>query len=351
VRATLDTPKSALSADDERAVAVDLRVFDEGGNAVPAQAAAVDVDYGRIDHVEPAPGGARRVIWIIPAQLRRPKATLTARLPSGEVLGAKEIALFAGKPAKLTIDQVDDVVADGRGSVELKLRAVDVAGNPVVPSGAKLAVDAQWGTLAGGTVDGKLYRARFTPAPRDRAEVAVVTGSVGALTVEQSVRLVPRPRARLLVGAGVVAGSNYGSLVQGGADLSLLVRLPLFDGAVHAGIGTALLQAFAGAPDGIEHRAFPVALEVAWRPLLGTDLLVHLGAAGGFVLTDTLPDGGERVVLPGAFAQAVFGAGLRAGPGFVELDLRAGYGDTSPANAAVGLPLGAAVVLGYRFGI
>jgi hypothetical protein len=39
------------------------------------------------------------------------------------------------------------------------------------------------------------------------------------------------------------------------------------------------------------------------------------------------------------------------GPGFAELDLRVGYGDTSPTSTAVGLPLGAAIVAGYRFGI
>ena len=348
VKAALDSAVSTLSADDPREVIVVLRLFDEANNAVPAQAASVDVDYGRIDAIGDAAGGARKVTWIIPSQTSRAKATLTVRTPTGDVLGHRELTLLAGKPAKLTFDAVDPVVADGRSAVDVHLRVVDAAGNPLVPTGAALAIDPQWGQLVAATVDGTLYRARFVAAANDHADFARITGTLGGLTATTDVKIVPRPRSRLLVGVGATAGSNYGSLIQAGPDVSLLVRLPGFDGSAHAGLSVSVLQAVR-APAGVDHRSFPLSLEGAWRPLLSPDLALHVGAAAGFVLSDEVKSN-TRFVQPGAFAQAVVGAGYRVGPGFVELDVRAGYGVTF-AVTDVGLPLGAGVVLGYRFGI
>lgn len=351
-RALLQADRTSLSADDARAVTVIVKLVDDGGNPIPPRAASVDVDLGRVDDVADA-GGARKVTWVLPAEVVRRQATLTVRTPAGDVLGTQSVALFAGRPATVSIDKVDSVVADGAASIEVRLRVVDAAGNALVPTGAKLDVDAGIGRFVAGTVDGKTYRARFVPEPRDRDDIATLRGTVAGLATETKVRLVPRPRARLLVGPGVLVGSNYGSLVQAGPDLSLLVRLPGFDGGVHAGLNVSLLQSVS-APSGVDHRAFPLAVEGAWRPLLTPDLTAHIGVAAGFVLTDELDGVGaaaSRIVLPGALAQIVAGAGYRLGPGFAELDLRVGYGDTFPTSTTVGLPLGASVVAGYRFGI
>lgn len=353
-RATLEPERTSLSADDPRQVGVVLRVFDAGGNPVPARAASVDVDVGRIDALDDVDGSqglARRVTWVLPAELtNKPKATLRVRAHGGnQVLATQDIALFAGKPARAAFDRIEPVVADGASSVEVRLRVADQAGNPLVPTGATLTVDASIGRFVAGTVDGRVYRARFVPEPRDRNDIAQVTGTVGGLRVDTTVRLMPRPRARLLVGGGVLVGTNYGALVQSGPDVSLLVRLPGLDGSVHAGLHAAMLQSVS-APPGVDHRAYPLSVEGAWRPLLTPDLAVHVGAAAGFVLTDET-SGAARVVSPGALVQIVSGIGYRLGPGFVELDLRVGYGDTSPTSPAVGLPLGASAVVGYRFGI
>ncbi len=351
-RALLSSSTSALSADDPRAVTVGVKLVDAGGHPIPPRAATVDVDLGRVDAIEDA-GGARTVTWVLPAEVVRPKATLTVRTPAGEVLGTQDVALFAGRPSVATFDKVESVVADGAASVEVRLRVMDAAGNALVPTGAAMQVDASIGRFVAGTVDGKTYRARFVPEPRDRDDIATLRGTVAGLATETKVRLVPRPRARLLVGPGVLVGTNYGALVQSGPDLSLLVRLPGFDGGVHAGLNVSLLQSVS-APAGVDHRAFPVVVEAAWRPLLTPDLTAHIGVAAGFVLTDELNGVGAdatRTVSPGGLAQVVAGAGYRLGPGFAELDLRVGYGDTSPTSTTVGLPLGAIVVAGYRFGI
>jgi hypothetical protein len=347
-RALLSASKSALSADDARAITVDVKLVDAGGNPITPRAATVDVDLGRVDDVDDT-GNARQVTWVLPAELVKPKATLTVRTPAGTVLGTQEIALFAGRPAAASFDKVEAVVADGAASVEVRLRVVDAAGNALVPTGAAFQVEPSIGRFVAGTVDGKTYRARFVPEPRDHDDIATLRGTVAGLAAETNVRLVPRPRARLLVGPGVVVGTNYGSLVQAGPDLSLLVRLPGFDGGVHAGLNVSMLQSVS-APAGVDHRAFPVVVEAAWRPLLTPDLAAHVGVAAGFVLTDEL-QGDARLVLPGALASVVTGLGYRLGPGFAELDLRVGFGDTFPTSTTVGLPLGAAVVAGYRFGI
>lgn len=361
-RASIETPRAALSADEPRAVTLDVRLFDQAGNAVPATAASVDVDYGRIDEMSAAAGGARRVTWVIPPQLRsgeggdalEQQATLTVRSPSGDVLGTRSVALLPGKPARLSFDAVEAVVADGQTSVEVRLRASDAAGNVLVPTGASVALASGGGgdELVAGTVDGRHYRIRFIPAARDRQDFAFLDGTMGELKARTRVRLVPRPRPRLLVGPGVTAGSNYGSLLQAGPDLSLLVRLPGLDGAVHAGLSVSMLQAL-DAPAGVDHRSFPLFLEGAWRPLLTSDVAMHLGAGLGFVLTDELKKVGaeeSRLVLPGAAAQAVAGVGYRLGSGFLELDVRAGYALTFPGSD-VGAPLGVSGVLAYRFGI
>ncbi len=356
-RASLDTRTKVLTADDPRTVHVELRLFDEAGNAVPANAASVDVDFGRIDSVSPAGKDARSVAWVVPARLPAHEgalaATLTARASSGAVLGTRRISLLPGKPARLRFDPADAVVADGRSSVELHLRAVDAVGNPLVPTGAAMAVDGAAGQLVAATVDGTLYRARFVPAPADRAGFVEVRGAFGALSADTTVKTVPRPRARLLVGAGLEGASNYGALLQAGPELSLLVRLPGLGGAVHAGLSVSVLQSVA-APAHVDHRSFPLLVEAAWRPLLAPGLALHLGAGAGFVITDEVDDAGaadeQRSVLPGAAAQAVAGLAYRVGPGLLELDGRAGWGLTFPL-AAVGAPVGAGVVLGYRFGI
>lgn len=348
-RAAIEAERTTLSADDPRALAVALRLYDGGGNAVPAQAASVDVDLGRIEAIESLAGGGRKLTWMIPAELSQPKATLTVRLPSGEVLGTMDVGLSAGKPAAASFAPIEGVTADGQSSVEVRLSVVDRAGNPLPPTGATLAVDPAYGRLLGAAVDGGSYRARFVAEPRDSDDVASITASVGALAAEAKVKLGARSRARLLVSSGVLVGSNYGSLLQAGPELSLLVRLPGFDGGAYAGLTTAVLQSVS-APAGVDHRAFPLALEGAWRPLLTPELVLHLGLAAGFVLTDEIR-GAARVVTPGALAQGVLGAGYRLGPGFLELDVRAGIADTFPSSTTVGLPLGAAAVLGYRFGV
>jgi hypothetical protein len=161
---------------------------------------------------------------------------------------------------------------------------------------------------------------------------------------------------------GLQSSWNYGAMLSAGPDASFLVRMPGFDGAVHAGLSLGYLVALPAelqAPGGKTvtrmHNALPLHLEGAWRPLLSEDLSAHLGGAAGVVLSDlTLAptDGGtpQRSIAMAASAQLVAGIAYRLGPGFLEADLRAGYA-LPLGGELVGTPLGAALVLGYRFGL
>jgi hypothetical protein len=250
------------------------------------------------------------------------------------------VSLLPGQPARLQFDPIEPIVADGTAAVDLRLRLLDRAGNALVPTGARIDVDEAHGAIFAATVDGKMFRARFVPSPRDRDDYAVLRASAAGLTVEERVRLLPRPRARLLVGAGVLAGNNYGDTTSIGPELSLLVRLPGLDGSAHAGLTVAMHQSVL-APLAVDQRAFPLFVEGAWRPLFTPDFGVHVGAAADVSV------GSSRTVHIALAAQLVLGAAYRLGPGFVELDARAGY--AHPLDGPT--PLGVSATLGYRFGI
>lgn len=275
-RARLESRATALRADEPRTAVVDVRLFDSANNPVPAEAASVDVDTGRIDASEPLPGGGARITWTLPADAGAATATMSVRLPDGTVLGAHSVRLLPGTSQPVALD------------------AVATPDEPV-PS-----------------------------------------------------------RARLVVGAGIGVNvvNNDAGFVGVGPALSLLVRVPMLDGTVHAGLTTAVLQSVRG--DGVERRDFPLLLEGAWRPLLTSDLTLHVGGGAGVVLSDIARGSGTRVVEPSLGAQAVVGVGWRLGPGFLEADVRAGYAlnlaqFTAPSHG--GSPLGLGLVLGYRFGV
>ncbi len=356
-KAVFTLSKNALTADDERVVETVVQLFDGAGSTVAASAASVDVDYGRIDTISTLPDGRRRIHWLIPAQTERTKVTITARVPSGAVLGDATVALTTGKPARAFFDKADVVIADGESAVALVLHVTDRAGNALVPTGAHIDVDARAGRIEGGALDGKRFVARLVPVKNDHPDFVRVTGTVGDVGAETLVRTAPPPQALFLVGAGLSVSSNYGALVSMGPDVSLLARLPGFDGSLHAGVSAALLQSVLRPPAVLDQRSYPILLELAWRPPLSPEQAFHLGGAVGVVLGELaypFRDGVRHTVEPAIGGQVVIGWAHRAGPGFFEVDARAGTARAVAGVAGeqlVGLPIGVAVVAGYRFGL
>lgn len=354
-RADIVVPRRALSADDDPAVPVRLTVFDAGGTPVPFGAARVDVDHGRLE------GGSgdvtRQLTWVLPRARERASARLTVRTTDGAVLGSAELALLPGRPAALRIEAPPDVVGDGTVGAPIVVSALDAAGNEVVPRG--VVVDAVGGRIVAPTLDvaARRLRALYVPAPRDDETVVEVEARLSSLAASAPLRVRPRARPALLVGPGIGASWGYGDVLAVGPELSMLLRLPLLDGAVHGGLTLAAHEGIAAASSApfSAWRAWPVLLEAGWRPMLTPELGVHVGAAGGLVVVDAsaTKDGvATRAVMPGLVGAAVVGLALRGGPGVVELDARVGGGAQLVADPLVpAMPLGAGLVLGYRFGL
>lgn len=369
-RADVIAPKQSLSADEARELVVRVTAYDSGGNPVPFGAARVDVDVGRIDRVS---GGeaSKQIAWVLPGRLPstsdKRTATLRVRAADGVVLGEARVLLVAGKPARLSMQPFDEITADGSAAANVVVTAADVAGNAVVPQGVVLSADGGRFVAANVDAGNRVYRALYVPEPRDEEGVVDVKAALGALSASSPLRLKPRPRALLLVGPALTSSWSYGPVGAAGVELSTLVRLPVLDGALHAGLNLSVLEGIGAASSAtfLQHRAFPVMAEVAWRPLLLKDLGLHVGVDAGLVATDVAvardavddsrigaDDQRElRRIEPAVGGAAVVGVAYRAGPGFLELDLRGGYAVTLGDSLIEGSPWGAGLSLGYRFGI
>jgi hypothetical protein len=354
-RAEIVLPRRGLAADDDPAVPVRLAVFDSGGTPVPFGAARVDVDHGR---VEGASGDVtRQLTWVLPRSRERSSARLTVRTTDGAVLGTAELSLLPGRPAALRIEAPADVVADGTVGAPIVVTALDAAGNEVVPHG--VVVEADGGRIIAPTLDvaARRLRALYVPAPRDDETVVEVEARLASLTSSAPLLVRPRDRPALLVGTAVGSSWGYGDVLAIGPELSVLLRLPIFDGAVHGGVTLAAHEGIGPASSApfSAWRAWPVLLEAAWRPMLTPALGMHVGATGGLVVVDTSTGQGNvaaRTVTPGLAGAVVVGLALRAGPGVMELDARVGGGAQLASDPAVpAMPLGAGLVLGYRFGL
>jgi hypothetical protein len=354
-RAEIVVPRRALSADDDPAVPVRLTVFDAGGTPVPFGAARVDVDHGRL---EGASGDVtRQVSWILPRARERSTARLTVRATDGAVLGTAELALLPGRPAALRVEAPGDVVGDGTVGAPIVVSALDGAGNEVVPRGVVL--EATGGRIVAPTLDvaARRLRALYVPDPRDDETFVEVEARLASLAASAPLRVRPRARPALLVGPAVGSSWGYGDVLAVGPELSMLVRLPLLDGALHGGLSLGAHEGIAAASSASfsTWRAWPLLLEAGWRPMLTPELGVHVGAAGGLVVVDATADKAgvpTRAVTPGLAGAAVVGVAYRVGPGVVELDARVGAGaPLDPAPLVPAMPLGAGLVLGYRFGL
>jgi len=355
-RAEIVVPKLAVSADEDPALLVRLGVFDVGGNSVPFGTARVDVDVGRLEGLT-GTETARQVRWILPQKRTRPAARLFVRAVDGRVLGTVEVKLLPGKPAVLRMAPLGDVVADGSTGAAVIVTALDAWDNEVQPNGVELSVPE--GRVVAKNIDvaSRRLRALYVPAVREDDGFVDVTATLGGLSTTGTLRLRPRPRALLLVGPAVGSSWSYGDVLAVGPELSLLVRLPILDGALHTGVTMGLHQGLARESTATfnAYRTYPLLLEAGWRPLIIPELGFHVGVAGVVVVVDAsiAAGGGEqRAIEPAVAGAAVVGVAWRAGPGFLELDGRVGFGQVLVANPLVdAMPFGAGLVLGYRFGI
>lgn len=357
-RASIALSPEALSSDEpERKVSAQVKLVDEAGRSVPAQAARLDVSLGHLSSVTTERGVAQ-ASWLLPPvnpRQEQPPPILTVRLPSGEILGTAEVKLVPGAPAKLAFDEPATFVPDGQTPAELVLRVIDRASQPVTLTKETLpviTVDPTQGRVQEVVADGPLVKVRVVPTVVERRSHVSVRATLDGLSAATELPVLRPLTTAVVVAPGVAIGSNYQELLAVGPEVSALVRLPALDGNVHVGGSISLLQSVLR-PEGVDdHRALPLLAEVAWRPAQSDALDVHIGLATGLVLSDLVPRDEDRHVVELALAgQLVLGAAWPAGPGLVEVMLRGGtaaYLGSSQSQGLVGLPAGATVILGYR---
>lgn len=354
VRATVSLSTSRLTADDARSVAVRVAVFDAAGAPLPPGAARVVVDTGYLDGAT-SNAAERAMVWVVPAKTASTTATLQVRAPGGAVIGSARLALARGQASRLAFAAVEGIAADGRSGVDIDLSAFDAAGNEIDPRG--IVVTAASGALYGARVDERTqrYRARFVPDAAREPGVAVVDARLGSASARLAVPVFAAPRPTLLVAPFFTSSWGFGGVTSVGGEVSLLVRLPAFDGAVYVGVDAGALAGIGPAATASSLRLVPVLAEAAWRPVLplglGTTAGAHVGAQTGVVVVDVNADA-KHVVAPSAVATAVLGGFVDVGPGSVDVAVRlplgAPLGARLPGFSAP--PFGPGVVVGYRLG-
>jgi len=362
VRAEVAVDRDVVTADEGREVVVTIAPFDTAGNPSPHEFIRYSANLGRIDGVEIVDESVQKLRWVLPERIDGSPAALTVKSSTGEVLGTASVELRPGRLARIALDPVDSVVADGEGSVLLVARGYDAAGNPVQPVG--LEFSGAEGQFVGRAEEEKTQTvsARFVPRARVREALSDVVARAGELEARQQIRIVPPPRAILSAGFSLRSDWNYGRLISGGPDLSLLVRIPgLLDESLHVGANIALLPSIPGtvtAGTKELHRfsvAMPTTLELAWRPLVLPGLSLHIGGglgitAGDLTLSTNQAGVPQRDVFLGVGGQVAVGVAYRLFFGEIEAMARAGY--MQPVSTRfVGTPLGVGIQVGYRFGI
>jgi hypothetical protein len=356
-------PVDTVSVDDGGALDVVARLVDKGGNATPPEAARFTVDIGRLEAPRTLDDDKLGLTWVLPDKRGAGEATITARSVEGVVIGSTQVRLLHGKPHALTMEPMKQVVADGRSAVLVRVTARDRAGNIVSSTGTRITTSS--GEVVGLATTDEGTVAQFVPTPIREESRATLRATLGDISTEGAVRLVPPAQPFLSVKPGLRVDWNYGRLFAAGPDLSLLLRIPgLLDETLHVGVEVGWLPSVplaATTETGNTvirgHSALPFVVEGAWRPLFFDAMRVHVGGGLGATVSDLsfateasrVP---QRAVIFALGGHAALGVGYRLGPGEVEAMLRAGYFvPLASPSSFLGTPTGLSLTIGYRFGL
>lgn len=355
VRAEITLGRTALSADDTPIVPVRVVVFDEAGAPVPIGAVRIDVDAGRIERH--SGDLTRELEWSLPRTRERQEARLVVVNPNADnaIVGTATLNLLPGRPSQLRLELPAESVGDGVAVVPVVVSVIDGVGNALLPQGVALELPRGRLVDARVDVDDRKWRASFIPPPTDADTSVEVVARMGELMARAPVRIRAQRKDAWLVGAALASSWSYGDVVAVGPELSTLLRLPILDGALHAGMTLGLHEGIAVASGASfsSWRSWPMWLELGWRPWLTPGFGLHLGGVGGLIFVDASTGAGasaRRTIDPAAAVAGVVGVVVPVGPGLLDVGLRVGVIgmlDASPAVPA--MPLGAGLVAAYRF--
>jgi hypothetical protein len=354
--------KLTLSSDNYVAgsgapITVTARVVDSGGRAAYARKIEITADMGEVSAPKPLEPGTFTATWRPPdAHEGKRKAFVTARAGEDTVVSAEAgLELRAGRATKLEVDAGGLLVANGRDSTELRVRALDAHGNPV--PGAALEAEARGtvGTFAYDEDDG-LYRAVYT-APVVHEPVAddvVVREPSVDVRAKATLDLAPSLPPFVF---GVKAGyaMNFGRIATPYYGADLAARLPLAGERVVLGAegGFSLIESATGGADTVRSTLTlaPILGRLAFSVLL-EPIQVNVAAGAGATLvrrevkSESAGEVAESLVVPAYCGRVDLSMGL--GPGRLALEGSYRYSSLSE-DRVQGNVGGLVVTAGYGF--
>jgi hypothetical protein len=356
------TRKLVVGSGEQARVAISA--LDAFGNPTAATGVGITVD-GQARPLAPAAGGLATLTIEAPGRFDgREGITLDARL--GGLRATETIHVTGGPPARLTLAIRDArLVADGHGSTELRVQAVDKNGTPTAVPG--LSWDTPDGRVRHVRMprDGE-YIAEYVPdRARERQQQLVAVMASEALRANATLDVTPPP-VLLIAAARVGVFYNFGHAAGPAAFLEALRPLA-FRGvplAVGATIGYLSTELTGGGPE----RIGSTRLEIDQAPVLAlararvpvavrVDLSGELGAGAMLArtrLTGPLAKDQGFDVTGSAYAPALAAGtdvALTLKPGRLVIGLRylwCKLGRTSQGDEISGNSAGLIGDIGYR---
>jgi hypothetical protein len=281
---------------------------------------------GRPAPIELSPSGQGALVVAAPAR-RGTADRITVEASLRTARAAQEIRLTGGPPAGLTLELADSrIVADGRRSTELRVRAVDRNGTPTMIPGLS------WVTPGGRIRHVRMpregeYVAEFVPEPAQDPHREVLSVMASQELRAGAVLEVTPPQSHVLAAARLGLFSNLARTAGPAGFLEALMPLPVR--AVRLAVGLTagylhgdLTTTASGASGDIAARLVvdqvPVLAVLRYRvsALRRPELSIEAGAGVSFAHTrlTAMPGSDALTVEAGARAAAVQGGAELAFP-------------------------------------
>lgn len=325
-------------------IEVQLELHDASGQPLPATAGYVDVTEGRWERVDEARDGPTTLRWFLPTVLSGEPPRIAVRDDRGEVLAEAQVELAPAAAARLVLEPIPPLVADGTAAAQVRARVEDRFGNvvDVVPQ-----LESDEVQLGAPRWSGEHFESTLVPPPRELSGSVVVRARSASLVAETTVQLLPMPVPPLFAAAGMWVLAGYDDPVVTGPVVSFLSPLPLESFFVGLRFGY-LASPGAGDATPLATRVAPLLAEAAWRRGLGDVVTLQLGLATGLCLTETAR-ASNRAVTTSLRGEFVVGAGLALGPG--ELQVMGALGASAPLPATIPASWGGGGHLAYRLSL
>ncbi|MFZ9887259.1 MAG: hypothetical protein ACO3JL_07135, partial [Myxococcota bacterium] len=225
VAASLTPAVTRLEVAEDAFIDVRLALRDAHERALPAAAGYIEVSEGRCERTVEQNGDATTLRWFLPTTIAADAPRIVVKGAEGQVLAEATVELVPATAARLVLEPVAPLVANGRNPVRVRGRVEDRFGNLIVDVVPRLeSAEMSVGTAVWA---GDHFESEFVPSPREQPKSVVVRARAAELEAETTVALLPMAVPTLLAAAGVWTQAGYGGPVVVGPVASFLSPLPL----------------------------------------------------------------------------------------------------------------------------